>query len=867
MSGFGSSVRVPELVSSRSLSDLQGEQRGENRATATRPPTRTVSLASAPQNGFKVPLFERPVRDLAQLQALLQPPPTQTDRLIIAPLRAVDSLPENQSRSRMPSGASDSKDAAAADVHDEPAPKRRKENVAPVANLENRTDLESAALIVAKDFEIYEDSSLSSTEIASADMRPPTPNISAPWSPRPQDFHAAIERDVLRRADFDEELLQELRCMYGVPSESGFSHKLLRAIEDDFEAKYKAVFDVFYNTRRFFGQPCGTILDAAFAEEQVIGCGTVTGKSIYGVYIHNNQPYEIDAEAEQHCSAPPNTPNTSGVPRPAHLNSQIFRRMPSAAGDFLNVPKPRQTSESSSIVQQRISSFETPRPALVEKKYQTSPSYQLLNAIKPVRGRSLKEHFEPTGGRVETTVPVSGVTQDENPAFGAESLEPQDRSASEISSVKPTSNLNLTGEMEISDRQDTSHSVTPEQDSSANSNELDRSEGESSDLNSILHNIYDAEVEPSPLPSPDFSDPQIVTSTPDQNSCLNSPATHAHDILVSENHQDDSTQSHSIEPVSTANNLTKSPARVMQEIDGNRQALPPKTQVQSDEKSKMSEIVNELNADDNKENIAPEETDPSEPTTVYLGDRAMSLSSLSRLAQSEVNDDVPALVDKEKPGPRKNGGWPKRPLRMVRSAIDSIRVRSGESSASKEKERKKTRSSVLDLFKFARTYKTVDESDLTGTPSFRVLPTIDCPSAEPEIFRRKTKSSLSVRLDRKKKPILAVPKYPKRRRSRGNIFGLFEYGRAQKRSSFIVHSDSTSKPTTPRKTSHTSRKTFASRIARRFNMKILPLFRRRRIFSASSGTGVLEEEEEPIRFERTPSPPPRLELELPRSGL
>ncbi|KAF3901642.1 hypothetical protein ABW21_db0206900 [Orbilia brochopaga] len=464
--------------------------------------------------------------------------------------------------------------------------------------------------------------------------------------------------------------------------------------------------------------------------------------------------------------------------------------------------------------------------------------------------------------KVEITAPVSGVLQDENSVTHSEPVEPQDQNLSEVSGYKSTSNVS--GEMGILDHQHAPESVTPELEHSMNTNDMDESEAEYSDLNSILHNIYDAEqVEPSPLPSPDFSDPQIVTSTPDQNNSLHGPATAAHDILTSENHQTGSaaheilisennqtapTEADSIEATSTkSNNLTKSPARVMQEIDGNRQVPPSKHQVTSDKKMELSETVNEFNADNNKENIAPEEDDQSDPTTVHLGDRAMSLSSLSRIAHSEANDDIPALGHGEETASRWHGAWPKRPLRMVRSAIDSIRVRGAEGSASQEKRRKRPRPSVRELFKFARSYKAVEESDLGGTPSFRVLPTIDCPSTEPEAFPRKTKSSLSVRLDRKKKPILAVPKMQ------------------QQRSSFIVHSEPNSKPTTPRKTSYTSRKSFASRIARRFNMKILPLFRRR-VFSAPSVSETLEEEE-PIRFQRTPSPPPRLELELPRSGL
>ncbi|KAF3901574.1 hypothetical protein ABW21_db0202697 [Orbilia brochopaga] len=325
MSAFSSNVHVPELASSRSLSDLQGE----NRAAAARPPTRTVSLASALLNGSKVSLSERPIRAITQIRAPQQSPAPQPDRLRMAPLRVVDDLQENQGRPRIASGASETKAAAATEPHEDAAFDRHKENLAPTAN--SQADLDTNALAVAKDgFTIYEDSSLSLDDATPTDMRPPTPNINAPWSPTPEDFDTAIERDALLDTNFDEGLIHELQCMYGPPSDprnesqSDFSLKLLRAIKDDFEGKYKAAFDVFYNTRRFFGQPCGTILDTAHAEEQVIGCGTVTGKSIYGVYVEKPHAYESDAETEQYCSAPPNTPNAIQVPRAANLNSQIL---------------------------------------------------------------------------------------------------------------------------------------------------------------------------------------------------------------------------------------------------------------------------------------------------------------------------------------------------------------------------------------------------------------------------------------------------------------------------------------------------------------------------------------------------------------
>ncbi|KAJ6260866.1 hypothetical protein Dda_3527 [Drechslerella dactyloides] len=816
---------------------------------------------SAPHDGVKAALSERHAREIGQLQ--IQAPrllsPIQPDSPLTTPLGSPDVLQENQTWPRMASGTSEQMEEDAPEA----ALKMRKENVAPAANQQLRADQDSTGLVDAKgDFDIYEDSS---AEIESADLRPPTPDISAPQSTERQILSDVIEPDVLADADFDEELLHQLQSMYSSASESDISMRLLHAIEDGFEAKYTAAFDVFYNTRRFFGQPCGIILDAAFSQEHVISSGTATGKSIYGVHgVHgcdaHADDHDADTECEQHCSAPPNTPNAS-------------RRVPAAAGDVLNVSKSRQASESSSIVQQRISSFETPRYIPVEKKYQTSPSYQLLNAIKPVRGRSLKGRFVPSSDgvdaqtEVETVNPVSGTLQDENSASCSESVEPQDHNPFEISTSKSASSH--VGELEISDNQDTSEAVSPEQEDSVIINQSEKSERESCGASSILHHIYDSEVDPSPLPSPDFSDPQIITSTPDRNSALNSPIAPLDDIPINENRQSDSIEAHSLDAASISNTLPKSPTRIMQEIDGNRQLLPPKPRVTSDEKSKVSETVNEFDADDNKENIAPEEellVAPLERTNVYLGERQMSLSSLSRGAQSEANDEVPALVSKGvKSG--KNSRWQKRPLRMVKSAIDSLRVKDVRGSASQEKGRKKRRPSVLNLFKFSRAYEAVNEPDLTGTPSFRVLPTIDSPSImEPEVSPRsprRAKSSLGVRLDRKKKPILAVPKYPRRRRSRGNIFGLFEFGRMQQRSSFIVHSDS--KPSTPQRNSFASSKFFASRISRRFALNILPLFRRK-TFSVPPAPEP-QEEDELIQIQRTPSPPPRLELQLPRSGL
>lgn len=56
------------------------------------------------------------------------------------------------------------------------------------------------------------------------------------------------------------------------------------------------------------------------------------------------------------------------------------------------------------MVKQRISSFETPsRPTEADKKHQTSPSWQILNTIKPVRGGSLREVYERRGVFEETS--------------------------------------------------------------------------------------------------------------------------------------------------------------------------------------------------------------------------------------------------------------------------------------------------------------------------------------------------------------------------------------------------------------------------------------------------------------------------------
>ncbi|KAK6351631.1 hypothetical protein TWF718_004785 [Orbilia javanica] len=1055
----------------RSLSDVQVGRLGESQGRDTRLPTRTVSLATS-RTGSNLPLGERVPADFQHL-------PTSNPRSIPRvetsstnghrraefhrdyenqPIRAPETtkLPEE-----------------GLETQTDPSSERRKENVAPIINYQAWSELPIPTVKEAN----------RPDEVQACNQPIPFPSDSRANLGIAQDpvevsrgVCDSLNRPVTSlRLPVQENLLPNLQSMYGNISPDLTSNlAFLYAIEDAFDARYTAAFDVFYNARRFFDKPSGTILDST-SNKYPIGSGTLSGKSIYGVFINDYLLYEPKSATRPRQPISPNLPSTglfnqravrpnisgkiltlyapsqrglstkeshmvlvaagrkfashqkgltvpsrrlhrsqlsesvgySSLPRrrkvvgrdtmmpPIRLRP-IFRTSPPRAPSFgmrkktstlrpkavmawwkereaatsrvetfgREVPRPlfneqtkepplpkgepptnekgkdkdrdkekrrnplrrlsslfgkRQNSEASlksmgisngsqrslnslpsqvslpecrqglpsfittnivrnnrgstfvgggiettrpekkseplSVVQQRISSFEAPVPIQIEKKYQTSPSYQLLSTLKPVRGRSLKEQFEKKldyGAQDSKSEAIyeGTKTQAREVAPGHALVTPLDTSGYESTiftrHLPPTLKLsNASGSTHSDGFSITSPPFVENSESEVNGS----------------REIYDGELD---LSSPDFSDPQIITSTPLQNSGLGSPLIPPSisifgDSRLSDNFDysvDSSINSnhHTIPIASTTIKETKATSN---------NTLAYKKAIGSSEKKHHSTgSVGSTASDDNKENIAPDIDLPNLPRLSPRNTRRRSGSGILGLFRDEATTQNMGVKFQQ----RQNRGWQKRPLRMVKSALGPFGTKESSKTVSRDQRGiKKKRQSVLDLFKFSRPTDMTNSTPTPGTSSFRVLPTADSVSmrSDVEVPIHKKKSILSTKLGRKKKPILVVPKYPKKDKSRGNLFGLFEFNKGSPRNSFAIHSDT--KEATERKFSIGSNRTL-SKTTRRLSVNVFPLFRRR-IFSAPPDTQSLPPEPVTVIQGRSISPPPQLELTLSGSGL
>ncbi|KAF3212810.1 hypothetical protein TWF106_009668 [Orbilia oligospora] len=1020
----------------RSLSDVQVGRIEKSPGKDTRPPTRTVSLA-APGAGPYLPLGERAPVGFQQRRISATRPIPRVETSDIDGSERTDLRQEYESQRNKPSGTVKSPEEGV-EAQMDLSIERRKENLAPVVNQQSRTEF---ATSTAKEADIANEE---------PQTRLPTP------SPSSSRATVRIARDSIEtsRSISDDsngpttssgpprqDPQSSLQSLYGnIPPGWTSNLELIHAIEDPFDAKYTAAFDVFYNTRRFFDKPSGTILDGSY-DNYPIGSGTVSGKSIYGVFINDSLigesiaavgtrsfiPPSLPAGANQKLSgpqksltvpnrrlrrpqlsdsmgynslprrrkvagrdtitspirlrpifrtSPPRAPSfgmrkrastlrpkavmawwkereamisqvaptgrgtidtglgmqmsklipneklkappspKDGPPKkkekekrrnPLRRLSSLFRKrqnsetslksmaksneshrslnslpsqvslpqyrqgLPSfitanivrnnrashAASGNIEIARPRQISDSSSVVQQRISSFEAPRPIRVEKKYQTSPSYQLLNTLKPVRGRSLKEHFE--------RGPEPG-TRDVNPNALCEDIRAQ-KATPQHELVTPP---DISGrEIPISshhtppilDTPNDSDSIHLEDFSVTNPPFIENFEGETSSS----QEIYDAELV---LSSPDFSDPQIVTSTPLQNSGLGSPLVPQSISILGDSrssHNFDSSLDSSANSNRHNNSMNFRPIGATKSTSSSKLAHVRKTVEPIDKRYDSTRSVDSAASDDNKENIAPNDSAPDLPNLSPRNSRRRSLSGILGFIRGETNTQGMG-VKLEGSLRRHNRGWQKRPLRMVKSALGPFGAKnSGKTISQDQHGIKKKRQSVLDLFKFSRPADTAHSTPTPGTPSFRVLPTTDSISlsSEIELPVHKNRSRLSMKLGRKKKPILVVPKYTKKDRSRGNLFGLFEFKKGSPRSSFVIHSDS--KEASERKFSTGSNGTI-SKATRRLSRNVFPIFKRR-TFSAPPDTQSLLPQPELLVRERSISPPPQLELFLPSPGL
>ncbi|KAF3174325.1 hypothetical protein TWF788_008703 [Orbilia oligospora] len=1022
----------------RSLSDVQVGRIEESPGKDTRPPTRTVSLA-APGAGPYLPLGERAPVGFQQRRISATRPIPRVETSDIDGSERTDLRQEYESQRNKPSGTVKSPEEGV-EAQMDLSIERRKENLAPVVNQQSRTEF---ATSTAKEADIANEE---------PQTRLPTP------SPSSSRATVRIARDSIEtsRSISDDsngpttssgpprqDPQSSLQSLYGnIPPGWTSNLELIHAIEDPFDANYTAAFDVFYNTRRFFDKPSGTILDGSY-DNYPIGSGTVSGKSIYGVFINDSLIGESIAAVGTRSFIPPSLPGSAGanqklsgpqksltvpnrrlrrpqlsdsmgynsLPRrrkvagrdtitspirlrpifrtspprapsfgmrkrastlrpkavmawwkereamisqvaptgrgtidtglgmqmsklipneklkappspkdgppkkkekekrrnPLRRLSSLFRKrqnsetslksmaksneshrslnslpsqvslpqyrqgLPSfitanivrnnrashAASGNIEIARPRQISDSSSVVQQRISSFEAPRPIRVEKKYQTSPSYQLLNTLKPVRGRSLKEHFE--------RGPEPG-TRDVNPNALCEDIRAQ-KATPQHELVTPP---DISGrEIPISshhtppilDTPNDSDSIHLEDFSVTNPPFIENFEGETSSS----QEIYDAELV---LSSPDFSDPQIVTSTPLQNSGLGSPLVPQSISILGDSrssHNFDSSLDSSANSNRHNNSMNFRPIGATKSTSSSKLAHVRKTVEPIDKRYDSTRSVDSAASDDNKENIAPNDSAPDLPNLSPRNSRRRSLSGILGFIRGETNTQGMG-VKLEGSLRRHNRGWQKRPLRMVKSALGPFGAKnSGKTISQDQHGIKKKRQSVLDLFKFSRPADTAHSTPTPGTPSFRVLPTTDSISlsSEIELPVHKNRSRLSMKLGRKKKPILVVPKYTKKDRSRGNLFGLFEFKKGSPRSSFVIHSDS--KEASERKFSTGSNGTI-SKATRRLSKNVFPIFKRR-TFSAPPDTQSLLPQPELLVRERSISPPPQLELFLPSPGL
>ncbi|KAF3290254.1 hypothetical protein TWF132_007052 [Orbilia oligospora] len=1037
----------------RSLSDVQVGRIEESQGKDTRPPTRTVSLAAPGARPF-LPLGERAPVGFQQRRISATRPIPRVETSDIDGSERTEFRQEYESQRNKSSGTIKSPEEGV-ETQMGPSIERRKENLAPIANQQSRTEF---ATSTAKE----------------ADIANEEPQIKLP-TPPPSSLRATVRiaRDSIETSrcisddsngpttssgPLREDPQSSLQSLYGnIPPGWTSNLELIHAIEDPFDAKYTAAFDVFYNTRRFFDKPSGTILDGSY-DNYPIGSGTVSGKSIYGVFISDSLIDESIAAVGPRSFIPPSlpgmdffhhralelsTPSSAGadqklsgpqksltVPnrrlrRPQLSDSMgynslprrrkvagrdtitspirlrpIFRTSPPRAPSFgmrkrastlrpkavmawwkereamisqveptgrgtldtglgmqmsklipnekpkappspkdeppkkkekekrrnplrrlsslfgkrrnsetslksmaksneshrslnslpsqvslpqcrqglpsfitanivrnnrashaasgnIEIARPRQISDSSSVVQQRISSFEAPRPIRVEKKYQTSPSYQLLNTLKPVRGRFLKERFEkgpePGTRDVNPNAPYEDIrAQKATPQH--ELVTPPDISGHEIS-------ISSHHTPPILDTSNGSDSIHLEDFSMTNPPFIENFEGETSGS----QGIYDAELV---LSSPDFSDPQIVTSTPLQNSGLGSPLVPQSISILEDSrsgHNFDSSLDSSANSNRHNNSMNFRPIGATKSTSSSKLAHVRKTVEPIDKRYDSTRSVDSAASDDNKENIAPNESVPDLPNLSPRNSRRRSLSGILGFIRGETNTQGMG-VKLEGSLRRHNRGWQKRPLRMVKSALGPFGAKNSGKTVSQDQHGiKKKRQSVLDLFKFSRPADTAHSTPTPGTPSFRVLPTTDSISlsSEIELPVPKNRSRLSIKLGRKKKPILIVPKYPKKDRSRGNLFGLFEFKKGSPRSSFVIHSDTKEAP--ERKFSTGSNGTI-SKATRRLSKNVFPIFKRR-IFSAPPDTQSLLPEPELLVRERSISPPPQLELFLPSSGL
>ncbi|EPS36912.1 hypothetical protein H072_9498 [Dactylellina haptotyla CBS 200.50] len=190
----------------------------------------------------------------------------------------------------------------------------------------------------------------------------------------------------------------------------------------------------------------------------------------------------------------------------------------------LDVAKTRQTStSSSSVVKERISSFETPRPAQFDKRYQTSPSYQMLNMIQLVRGSSLKEVFERDDRKDATSSDQKKSNLDE------ECLANYLSKSSNDEAVSPDAGSNQTNHITSSLSLGNFAAAIEASDSKLPFDRNIRKNSACSVLSDI--GIHDAQIS---ISTPDFSDPYIVTSTPPQNSRPTSPIILSADISIFE---------------------------------------------------------------------------------------------------------------------------------------------------------------------------------------------------------------------------------------------------------------------------------------------------------------------------------------------
>ncbi|KAK6361126.1 hypothetical protein TWF730_004873 [Orbilia blumenaviensis] len=1013
----------------RSLSDAHAERLGVSQRREARPPTRTVSLA-APILGLPRPRGKSASFEFQQRQVSARRSMLRADNDGIGNSQQTESQQECEIQlGRVSSGVNLPREALEpqADLSSE----RRKENVAPVTSQQSQLEFPASMRSDASDDE--HSSGLSTPSFTGSVIRGSVETTHDPAN----DLNASGSS---LNSPLSEELLCILQSMYANFSPDLVSNlEFLHAIDDAFDARYTAAFDVFYNTRRFFNEPSGTILDDTL-DSYPVGSGTVSGKSIYGIFIDNSLFCELTDIGMRQPLSPPLLgdtgllqrrdflPSPAGTSQKSHYrhegvagpirrlpgpklsdsfltaysslsgrrkiarrgtytapvrlrptlrispprspsfgmhkktatlrpkavmawwkerdaaNSQtetigneitgphfgdqskastpqrgesekkkekekrrnplrrlsslfgkrqgsaaslrsmaksnssrrslnslpsnvslpqcrqglqsfitanIVRnsRVPRSTDEIAEVPKARQTS-GSSVVQQRISSFETPRPIRVEKKYRTSPSYQLLSTLKPVRGQALKEKFE----KVSSAEGAKCVGVPEDIRAHAWEADPQPASVASPAFSGREGTVSTCQTPPIPDTSADSDSPQSEDQSFVNPPFAENSRGEGNSSKGI----YDAELV---LSSPDFSDPQIVMSTPCQNGSPDFPLVPQSISILG-----DSPSSRGLDSsIDSIVNSSRYHSSMIVRASGAAGSFgsdnlgPSHGPLKLTEK--MYQTIGSGPPDENKENIAPSGDLLNLPTIPPPDTRRISFSSILGLSRGQRN----ARKTEEKPqGPHR--GWGGRPLRLVKSAWGPFGVKDTSKSVAKgHNDIKKRRQSVLDLFRFSRAMETTNLAPIPGTPSFRVLPTVG-PAImldESETPIQKNKSILSMKLGRKKKPILAVPKYPKKDRLRGNLFGLFEFNKATPKNTFTIHSDA--KETAERRASMCSN-TAASKVTRHFSMSAFPAFKGR-IFSGPPGNQNLPPKPEVATPERPISPPPQLELNLPGSCL